>query len=159
MTGIYDLNFTLADGSSQSMADYKDKVLLIINTASKCGFTPQFEGLEQLNKNYSEKGLVVIGFPCNQFGKQDPGDMSEITKFCQLNYGVSFSMAEKIDVNGKNAHPLFNHLKSSAKGILGSEGIKWNFTKFLISRDGEVLRRFAPSVKPSEIATAIEAAL
>ncbi len=159
MTGIYDLNFTLADGSSQSMADYKDKVLLIINTASKCGFTPQFEGLEQLNKDYSEKGLVVLGFPCNQFGKQDPGNMSEITEFCQLNYGVSFTMAEKIDVNGNNAHPLFNHLKSSAKGILGSEGIKWNFTKFLIGRDGEVLKRFAPTVKPSDIATAIEAAL
>ena len=150
---------TLNTGEQTTLEQYKGKVLLIVNTASKCGFTPQFEGLEQLNKNYSEKGLVVIGFPCNQFGKQDPGDMSEITKFCQLNYGVSFTMAEKIDVNGNNAHPLFNHLKSSAKGILGSEGIKWNFTKFLISRDGEVLRRFAPSVKPSEIATVIEAAL
>lgn len=159
MTGIYDLNFTLADGGSQSMIDYKNKVLLVVNTASKCGFTPQFEGLEQLNKEYAEQGLVVLGFPCNQFGKQDPGNMSEITEFCQLNYGVSFTMAKKIDVNGNNAHPLFNYLKSSAKGILGSEGIKWNFTKFLIGRDGEVVKRFAPTVKPTDIAAAIEAAL
>ena len=128
-----------------------------MNTASKCGFTPQFEGLEELNKKYADKGLVVLGFPCNQFGKQDPGTMGEITEFCQLNYGVSFTMAEKIDVNGNNAHPLYQFLKSSAKGVLGSEGIKWNFTKFLINRDGEVVKRFAPTVKPQEISDAIEA--
>lgn len=157
MSGIYDLNFNLADGAEQSMQSYKDKVLLIVNTASKCGFTPQFEGLEELNKKYADKGLVVLGFPCNQFGKQDPGTMGEITEFCQLNYGVSFTMAEKIDVNGNNAHPLYQFLKSSAKGVLGSEGIKWNFTKFLINRDGEVVKRFAPTVKPQEISDAIEA--
>ncbi len=157
MSGIYDLNFNLADGAEQSMQSYKDKVLLIVNTASKCGFTPQFEGLEELNKQYADKGLVVLGFPCNQFGKQDPGTMGEITEFCQLNYGVSFTMAEKIDVNGNNAHPLYQFLKSSAKGVLGSEGIKWNFTKFLINRDGEVVKRFAPTVKPQEISDAIEA--
>jgi glutathione peroxidase len=157
MSGIYDLNFNLADGAQQSMQSYKDKVLLIVNTASKCGFTPQFEGLEELNKQYADKGLVVLGFPCNQFGKQDPGTMGEITEFCQLNYGVSFTMAEKIDVNGNNAHPLYQFLKSSAKGVLGSEGIKWNFTKFLINRDGEVVKRFAPTVKPQEISDAIEA--
>lgn len=157
MSGIYDLNFNLADGAEQSMQSYKDKVLLIVNTASKCGFTPQFEGLEELNKQYADNGLVVLGFPCNQFGKQDPGTMGEITEFCQLNYGVSFTMAEKIDVNGNNAHPLYQFLKSSAKGVLGSEGIKWNFTKFLINRDGEVVKRFAPTVKPQEISDAIEA--
>ena len=157
MSGIYDLNFNLADGAEQSMQSYKDKVLLIVNTASKCGFTPQFEGLEELNKQYADNGLVVLGFPCNQFGKQDPGTMGEITEFCQLNYGVSFTMAEKIDVNGNNAHPLYQVLKSSAKGVLGSEGIKWNFTKFLINRDGEVVKRFAPTVKPQEISDAIEA--
>jgi glutathione peroxidase len=157
MTGIYDLDFNLADGAVQSMESYKDKVLLIVNTASKCGFTPQFDGLEALNKKYADKGLVVLGFPCNQFGKQDPGNMGEITEFCQLNYGVSFTMAEKIEVNGGNAHPLFQHLKSSAKGILGSEGIKWNFTKFLINRQGEVVKRFAPTVKPEEITSAIDA--
>ena len=156
MTGIYDLNFTLADGSSQSMAGFKDKVLLVVNTASKCGFTPQFEGLEQLNKDYADKGLVVLGFPCNQFGKQDPGNMNEITEFCQLNYGVSFTIAEKIDVNGNNAHPLFNHLKSSAKGILGSEGIKWNFTKFLIGRDGVPFKRFSSTVEPDDISSSID---
>ncbi len=159
MSGIYDLNFNLADGAEQSMQDYKDKVLLIVNTASKCGFTPQFEGLEELNKTYADKGLVVLGFPCNQFGKQDPGSMGEITEFCQLNYGVSFTMAEKIEVNGANAHPLFKFLKSSAKGILGSEGIKWNFTKFLINKEGEVVKRFAPTVKPEEIKSAIDALL
>ena len=157
MSGIYDLNFNLADGAEQSMQSYKDKVLLIVNTASKCGFTPQFEGLEELNKQYADKGLVVLGFPCNQFGKQDPGTMGEITEFCQLNYGVSFTMAEKIDVNGNNAHPLYQFLKSSAKGVLGTEGIKWNFTKFLINREGEVVKRFAPTVKPQEISDAIEA--
>ncbi len=159
MSGVYDLNFNLANGEAQAMQDYKDKVLLIVNTASKCGFTPQFEGLEDLNKKFADKGLVVLGFPCNQFGKQDPGSMGEITEFCQLNYGVSFTMAEKVEVNGGHAHPLFKYLKSTAKGILGSEGIKWNFTKFLIDREGNVVKRFAPTVKPSDIAKEIEGLL
>ena len=157
MSDIYHLNFKLPDGAEQAVQDYQDKVLLIVNTASKCGFTPQFEGLEKLNKQYAEKGLVVLGFPCNQFGKQDPGSMSEITEFCQLNYGVSFTMAEKIEVNGEHAHPLFEHLKSNAKGLLGSKRIKWNFTKFLVNRKGEVVKRFAPTAKPEAIAAAIEA--
>lgn len=156
MTGIYQFNFKLANGNNQPVVDYKNKVLLIVNTASKCGFTPQFEGLEALNKKYADKGLVVLGFPCNQFGKQDPGSMSEITEFCQLNYGVSFTMAEKIEVNGDQAHPLFEHLKSNAKGLLGSKRIKWNFTKFLVNRNGEVVKRFAPTDKPEAIAAAIE---
>ena len=157
MSDIYHLNFKLPNGAEQAVQDYQDKVLLIVNTASKCGFTPQFEGLEKLNKQYAEKGLVVLGFPCNQFGKQDPGSMSEITEFCQLNYGVSFTMAEKIEVNGEHAHPLFEHLKSNAKGLLGSKRIKWNFTKFLVNRKGEVVKRFAPTAKPEAIAAAIEA--
>lgn len=157
MTGIYQFNFKLPSGNDQPVDDYKGKVLLIVNTASKCGFTPQFEGLETLNKQYADKGLVVLGFPCNQFGKQDPGSMSEITEFCQLNYGVSFTMAEKIEVNGEKTHPLFEHLKSNAKGILGSKRIKWNFTKFLVNRNGEVVKRFAPTAKPEAIAAAIEA--
>ena len=157
MTGIYQFNFKLPNGNDQPVDDYKGKVLLIVNTASKCGFTPQFEGLETLNKQYADKGLVVLGFPCNQFGKQDPGSMSEITEFCQLNYGVSFTMAEKIEVNGEKTHPLFEHLKSNAKGILGSKRIKWNFTKFLVNRNGEVVKRFAPTAKPEAIAAAIEA--
>ena len=157
MSDIYHLNFKLPDGAEQAVQDYQGKVLLIVNTASKCGFTPQFEGLEKLNKQYAEKGLVVLGFPCNQFGKQDPGSMSEITEFCQLNYGVSFTMAEKVEVNGEQAHPLFEHLKSNAKGLLGSKRIKWNFTKFLVNRKGEVVKRFAPTAKPEAIAAAIEA--
>ena len=157
MTNIYNLSFKLPNGNDQPVDEYKDKVLLIVNTASKCGFTPQFEGLETLNKLYADKGLVVLGFPCNQFGKQDPGSMSEITEFCQLNYGVSFTMAEKIEVNGEQAHPLFEHLKSNAKGLLGSKRIKWNFTKFLVNRNGEVVKRFAPTAKPEAIVAAIEA--
>lgn len=157
MSDIYHLNFKLPNGTEQAVQDYQDKVLLIVNTASKCGFTPQFEGLEKLNKQYAEKGLVVLGFPCNQFGQQDPGSISEITEFCQLNYGVSFTMAEKIEVNGEHAHPLFEHLKSNAKGLLGSKRIKWNFTKFLVNRKGEVVKRFAPTAKPEAIAAAIEA--
>ncbi len=159
MTTIYDFEFNLANGDNQTMAAYRDKVLLIVNTASKCGFTPQFEGLETLHKSYADKGLVILGFPCNQFGKQDPGSMSEITEFCQLNYGVDFTMAEKIEVNGDAALPLYQHLKSEAKGMLGSTGIKWNFTKFLVNRDGKVVKRFAPATKPEDIANAIEALL
>ena len=159
MSAIYDMQFNLASGAEQTMQDYRDKVLLIVNTASKCGFTPQFEGLEKLNQQFAEKGLVVLGFPCNQFGKQDPGSMEEISEFCQLNYGVSFTMAEKIEVNGRNAHPLYQHLKSNAKGVLGSEGIKWNFTKFLVNRSGEVVKRFASTAKPEDFAKEIAAIL
>jgi glutathione peroxidase len=134
-------------------------VLLIINTASACGFTPQFSGLEQLHQNYADKGLVVLGFPCNQFGAQDPGSNAEIGAFCQKNYGVSFAMMEKIDVNGNQAHPLFQWLKQQAPGVLGSEGIKWNFTKFLVGRDGQVIKRFASLDKPAALASDIEQAL
>ena len=150
MTGIYDLNFTLADGSSQSMADYKDKVLLIINTASKCGFTPQFEGLEQLNKEYAEKGLVVLGFPCNQFGKQEPGDAAAIKNECLVNYGVDFLVTEKVDVNGDSSHPLFQFLRDEQSGMLGNK-IKWNFTKFLVEKNGQPVERFAPTTKPQDL--------
>ena len=159
MASIYDFEFNLASGENQAMSAYRDKVLLIVNTASKCGFTPQFEGLESLHKQYADKGLVILGFPCNQFGKQDPGSMSEITEFCQLNYGVDFTMAEKIEVNGDAALPLYQHLKSEATGVLGSKGIKWNFTKFLVNRNGEVVKRFAPATKPEDIAAEIETLL
>ena len=156
MSGFYDLDFNLADGSSQAMGDYSGKVLLIVNTASKCGFTPQFEGLESLYASLKERGLEIIGFPCNQFGKQDPGTMSEITEFCSLNYGVTFPMAEKVEVNGGGAHPVFQHLKSAAKGVLGTESVKWNFTKFLVDREGNVVKRFAPKDTPANIAAEIE---
>jgi glutathione peroxidase len=156
MTGIYDYEFNAANGNTKTMSDYQGKVLLLVNTASKCGFTPQFEGLENLNKEYADQGLEIVGFPCNQFGKQDPGNMSEITEFCQLNYGVSFTMAEKIDVNGATASPLFEYIKGEAPGLLGSKKIKWNFTKFLVNRDGEVVERFAPATTPEKIAEKIK---
>lgn len=156
MDNIYQFNFNLSDGTSKSMADYKNKVLLIVNTASQCGFTPQLKELEQLNQKYSQDGLVIIAFPCNQFGKQEPGSMSQITNFCQLNYGVSFTISEKIKVNGAEAHPLFKFLKSSTKGLLRSESIKWNFTKFLINRNGDTIKRFSSLKKPSRISTDIE---
>jgi glutathione peroxidase len=156
MTGIYDYEFNAANGNTKTMSDYQGKVLLLVNTASKCGFTPQFEGLENLNKEYADQGLEIVGFPCNQFGKQDPGNMSEITEFCQLNYGVSFTMAEKIDVNGATASPLFEYIKGEAPGLLGSKKIKWNFTKFLVNRDGEVVERFAPATAPEKIAEKIK---
>lgn len=159
MSDIYTLNFDLANGANQSIGDYKGKVLLLVNTASKCGLTPQFEGLEKLHQQYAEQGLVIIGFPCNQFRHQDPGTINEITEFCQLNYGVSFCMAEKVDVNGENTHPLFQYLKSQASGIFGSKNIKWNFTKFLVNREGRVVKRFAPATKPSVIEQSISALL
>ena len=146
-------------GGTQSLADYDGKVLLIVNTASKCGFTPQYEGLEALFQRYGVRGLLILGFPCNQFGGQEPGDAPEIAEFCQTNYGVSFPMFARIDVNGDNAHPLFQHLKSSAPGLLGSEAIKWNFTKFLVNRDGKVVERYAPATTPEAIAKDIEALL
>jgi glutathione peroxidase len=156
---IYDFQANDINGQAVNLADHKGKVLLIINTASACGFTPQFSGLEQLHQTYADKGLVVLGFPCNQFGSQDPGSNAEIGAFCQKNYGVSFAMMEKIDVNGNQAHPLFQWLKQQAPGLLGSEGIKWNFTKFLVGRDGQVIKRFASLDKPASLADDIEQAL
>ncbi len=158
-TSIYDFQANDIHGQPVHLADHKGKVLLVINTASACGFTPQFGGLEELHQTYSSKGLVVLGFPCNQFGSQDPGSNAEIGAFCQKNYGVSFAMMEKIDVNGNQAHPLFQWLKQQAPGLLGSEGIKWNFTKFLIGRDGQVIKRFASLDKPAALAADIEQAL
>jgi len=153
---VYDFSCQTPNGKKKSLQDYKGKVLLVVNTASKCGFTPQFAGLEELHKQYKDKGLEILGFPCNQFGKQDPGSNDEIMEFCQLNYGVSFPMFAKIDVNGAAADPLFKHLKKEAPGVLGSEGIKWNFTKFLIDRSGKVVRRYAPKDTPKAIARDIE---
>ena len=159
MTGIYDFEFNTANGKAKTMSDYQGKVILLVNTASKCGFTPQFEGLEALNQQYADQGLEIVGFPCNQFGSQDPGNMDEITEFCQLNYGVSFTMAEKVDVNGSQALPLFEFIKCEAPGLLGSKKIKWNFTKFLVNRKGQVVERFAPATPPEKIAEKIEALL
>lgn len=145
-------------GQDHSLEDYRGQVLLIVNTASRCGFTPQFAGLESLYKRYRDRGFTVLGFPCNQFGGQDPGSQDEIVAFCQLNYGVSFPMLGKIEVNGRGADPLFEHLKNAAPGTLGKR-IKWNFTKFLIGREGEVVKRYAPSTTPEAIAADIEALL
>jgi len=141
------------------MSDYKDKVLLIVNTASKCGFTPQYEGLEKLQKDYAEKGFSVLGFPCNQFGGQEPGDGEAIQTFCDLTYQTSFPLFEKVEVNGDNTTPIYDFMKSEAPGILGSKGVKWNFTKFLINKKGEVVKRFAPKDKPSAISQHIESLL
>ena len=159
MTSLSDLSATRIDGATLPFADLQGRVLLIVNTASACGFTPQFAGLEKLHQQYAAQGLEVIGFPCNQFGSQDPGSNSEIGAFCQKNYGVSFTMMEKINVNGSDAHPVYQWLKSQAPGLLGTEGIKWNFTKFLVGKDGRVLKRYAPQDAPSKIAADIEAAL
>jgi glutathione peroxidase len=156
---VYDFTCKASGGSEKSLADYKGKVLLVVNTASKCGFTPQFAGLEDIYKEYKDKGLEILGFPCNQFGKQDPGSNGEITEFCQLNYGVSFQMFDKIEVNGGGADPFFKYLKKEAPGALGTQGIKWNFTKFLIDAEGNVLKRYAPKDKPSAIAKDIGALL
>ncbi|WP_339862902.1 glutathione peroxidase [Paremcibacter congregatus] len=156
MSTLYDITITNKDGREQPLSDYRGKVLLVVNTASKCGFTPQFDELEDLNKRYHDKGLVILGFPCNQFGAQDPGSQEEIESFCKLNFGVTFPVMRKIDVNGESAAPLFNYLKKTAPGILGSKKIKWNFTKFLISADGQTIERYAPSTKPSKIARDIE---
>lgn len=152
---FYDFEATKMNGQTTKMSDYAGKVVLVVNTASKCGFTPQFEGLEALYKKYKEQGLEILGFPCNQFANQDSGTNAEIEEFCQLNYGVTFTMFEKLDVNGKNAHPLYQFLKKEAKGTVGNT-IKWNFTKFLIDRDGNVIKRFAPATKPEEMALEIE---
>lgn len=156
MSSIYQFQAQRLTGEIQSLADYQGQVLLIVNTASKCGFTPQFEGLERIYQQYQAQGFSVLGFPCNQFGGQDPASNAEIGEFCQLNYGVTFPMFAKIEVNGEQAHPLFNYLKNHAKGLLGSEMIKWNFTKFLVGRDGQVIKRYAPTTKPEEIVQDIE---
>lgn len=159
MSSIYDFAARQINGQDIPLSEYRGKVMLIVNTASQCGFTPQFGGLEELHKAYTGKGLVVLGFPCNQFGAQDPGADGEIAEFCQVNYGVSFPMMGKIDVNGPAAHPLYKWLSSEAPGLLGSKAIKWNFTKFLVGKDGQVIRRYAPTDKPADLAKDVEAAL
>ena len=156
---IYDFEATSINGQRVVLSQFKGQVLLIVNTASKCGFTPQFGGLEDLYKTYSAKGLAVLGFPCNQFGGQDPGADAAIAEFCQVNYGVSFAMMAKTDVNGPNAHPLYKWLCAEAPGLLGSQAIKWNFTKFLVGKDGRVIKRYAPTDKPADLAKDIAAAL
>jgi len=156
MTGIHDFTVRTIDGAEAPLAEYRGKVLLIVNTASKCGFTPQYDGLEKLHEAYADRGLAVLGFPCNQFGAQEPGDEAEIRNFCTLKYDVKFPMFAKVDVNGDGAHPLYKYLKKEAKGVLGTEAIKWNFTKFLVDREGHVVDRFAPTTKPEDLRGAIE---
>jgi glutathione peroxidase len=153
---IYDFRVKTIRGEEQSLADYKGKVLLIVNTASKCGFTPQYKELQELYEQYRDCGFVVLGFPCNQFGNQEPGTEEEIEQFCQVNYGVTFPMFAKIDVKGEHAHPLFRYLTEKAPGVFGTKVIKWNFTKFLVDRNGNVVARFAPQTKPSELKSEIE---
>ena len=159
MTTLYDFEAQPMSGPPVPLRQYEGQVLLIVNTASACGFTPQFAGLEALHQQFAGRGLAVLGFPCNQFGGQDPGSNDEIASFCQLNYGVSFPMMARIDVNGADAAPLYRWLTAEAPGILGTKAIKWNFTKFLIGRDGQVIRRYAPTDKPASLAQDIEAAL
>lgn len=159
MSTVYDFDALQINGKSVSLSQFKGKALLIVNTASACGFTPQFAGLEQLHQAYGKRGLVVLGFPCNQFGAQDSGSNGEIAEFCQLNYGVSFPMMARIDVNGAQAHPLYQWLTKEVPGLLGSKSIKWNFTKFLVGKDGAVLRRYAPTDTPASMVRDIEAAL
>jgi glutathione peroxidase len=153
--------FTVRDihGQPKSLAEYQGKVLLIVNTASQCGFTPQYEGLQALYDRYQERGLSVLGFPCNQFGGQEPGDNAQIEQFCEAKFHVTFPLFDKIDVNGSDAAPLYKYLKSAARGVLGSERIKWNFTKFLVSKDGKVVKRYAPTHKPEKLVDDIEALL
>lgn len=159
MSSIYDCQAGLLNGEAVSLAQFKGKVLLVVNTASKCGFTPQYKGLEALHQQYKDRGLQVLGFPCNQFGKQEPGSADDIGQFCELNFGVTFPLFAKVEVNGADAHPLFNLLKTQAPGIFGTQSVKWNFTKFLVDRNGRVVKRFAPTVKPEALAAAIEALL
>jgi glutathione peroxidase len=159
MSSIYDFTAETIDGAPAPLADYRDKVVLIVNTASQCGFTRQYAGLEELYRKHRDRGFVVLGFPCNQFGAQEPGDAEEIKTFCSLTYDVDFPMMRKIDVNGPKAHPLYAFLKKTKKGVLGTEGIKWNFTKFLVDRQGRVTGRYAPTVEPKALEGAIEALL
>jgi glutathione peroxidase len=159
MTTAYDFTATDIDGQSRSLDEYRGKVLLIVNVASQCGFTPQYTGLEKLERDYRERGFEVLGFPCDQFGHQEPGNEAEITEFCSLTYDVSFPMYAKVDVNGDQAHPLWKWLKDEKGGFLGIDAIKWNFSKFLVGRDGKVIKRYAPTDKPESIAADIEKAL
>ena len=156
---LYDFDVTASDGSEVDLSQYRGQVVLVVNTASKCGFTPQFAGLEELWQQYRDQGLAVLGFPCNQFASQDPGSNEEIVDFCQVNYGVTFPMMAKIDVNGKGAAPIFQWLTKEAPGFMGSKRVKWNFTKFLVGRDGRVIKRYGPNEDPASIASDIEAAL
>ena len=153
---LYDFNVRTIDGAAQSLADYRGDVLLVVNVASQCGFTPQYTGLENLYREFKDRGFEVLGFPCNQFGNQEPGDAEEIKKFCSLKYDVSFPLFAKIDVNGPNADPLYQYLKSEKAGLLGTEAIKWNFTKFLVDREGNVVKRYAPTTTPESIGKDIE---
>jgi glutathione peroxidase len=155
MMGLYDLSATLNNGREKKLSDYKGKVLLIVNTASECGFTPQYHGLEEIYERYKDRGLEVLGFPCDQFGHQEPGNDKEIKSFCEVNYGVTFPLFSKVEVNGPNTHPVFKYLKSEKGGLLG-DNIKWNFTKFLVDREGNVIDRYAPQTTPVRIAPAIE---
>ena len=159
MTAVYEFSAQTIDGKPRTLAEFRGKVLLVVNTASQCGFTPQYKGLEALHQKYSARGFAVLGFPSNQFGKQEPGPDTEIAEFCKTNFGVTFPLFSKIDVNGANAHPLFKYLTATKKGLLGSEAIKWNFTKFLVGKDGTVIDRYAPTNKPEDIAKDIERAL
>jgi glutathione peroxidase len=159
MASIYDFEIDALDGGTQKLSDYRGRALLIVNTASECGFTPQYQGLEELHRRYASDGLAILGFPCNQFGGQEPGDAAQIREFCETRYGVSFPLFAKIDVNGPNAHPLFEYLKESAPGVLGSRRVKWNFTKFLVSRSGEVLRRYGSGAKPETLEKQIKKTL
>ena len=156
MSPLYELSARRLDGSEQSMREFKGKVLLIVNVASRCGYTPQYEGLERLWRSYGTRGLAVLGFPCNQFGGQEPGDAGQIGEFCRTSYDVSFPMFAKVDVNGAHTHPIFAWLKASAPGLLGSEAIKWNFTKFLVDRQGRVVKRYGSAQKPEDLAPDIE---
>lgn len=156
---IYDLDAVGINGNSVSFSTYKGKVLLIVNTASQCGFTPQYQGLQALYEQYANQGLVVLGFPCNQFGQQEPGNSDQIQSFCETSFGVTFPLFQKIDVNGSNAHPLYQYLTKAAPGIFGTEGIKWNFTKFLIDRSGKVVKRYPPTAKPEDLAKDVQALL
>jgi glutathione peroxidase len=159
MTELTAIPVSRSDGSTADLSAHKGEVMLIVNVASQCGFTPQYEGLEALQRKYVGRGFTVLGFPCNQFGAQEPGDAEEIASFCKLNYDVSFPLMGKIDVNGDNAAPIYQHLKDEAPGLLGSKAIKWNFTKFLIDRSGKVVKRYAPQTKPEDLASDIEALL
>lgn len=156
MSGIYDLTAKLNNGTDSKLSDYKGKTLLIVNTASKCGFTPQYKELQALYSQYKDKGFEILAFPCNQFGKQEAGNNEEIQSFCDLTFNITFPLYEKVEVNGDNTHPLYKTLKSQKKGILGTESIKWNFTKFLVNKNGDVVKRFAPTTKPSALASEIE---
>jgi glutathione peroxidase len=156
MKTAFDFQWKTSQGSLKSLKDYEGKVFLIVNVASKCGYTPQYDGLEKLYKKFKDQGLVILGFPCNQFGGQEPGSNEEIQQFCQLNFGVTFPVMAKIDVNGSQAEPLFQFLKQQAPGVLGTEMIKWNFTKFLVNKQGQVIKRFAPTTEPAEIESEIQ---